>query len=539
MKHILFAFTLLLLATACNQIKPVITDPKATNEANMDITKGIMDYEIPPNERFGELFEAVQMGKVFPDGKTFVDCAPNKSSKEIMAAYQTAKGTPNFNLAQFVYTHFDTPRAFNSSFKTDTNLSVSEHINSLWDVLTRQPDKEETGSLYSLPHPYIVPGGRFREIYYWDSYFTMLGLQTSGRVDMVENMIKNFAYLIDKIGYIPNGNRTYFLSRSQPPFFGKMVHLLAASKGEETIKEYLPQLEKEYQFWMKGLDQVSAKHVANDKVVYLDKGVFLNRYWDKGDYPRAESYREDKLTVEETARPSEEVYRDLRSACESGWDFSSRWFKDTKNLETIHTTDIIPIDLNTLLYDLEKLIARGYALTKNKKQEAFYNKRAKQRAAAIQKYCWNEAKGFFMDYDFRTKQTTTVPSLAGLFPLESKIASQAQAVKVAQFVEANFLHAGGVVSTLNATGEQWDYPNGWAPLQWMTIEGLNNYEQTELANTIAERWIALNTKIFKKSGKLLEKYNVVDMDLETGGGEYPVQDGFGWTNGVLLKLLDK
>ena len=478
------------------------------------------------------------MNKVFPDGKTFVDSTPKKSTKEIMLDYNTAKDAPNFDLAQFIATHFDMPKKYASGFKADTSKSVSQHINSLWPVLTRQPDKDETGSLFPLPNAYIVPGGRFGEIYYWDSYFTMLGLQTAEREDMIEKMIKNFAYLIDKVGFIPNGNRTYFLSRSQPPFFGKMVNLLAKSKGEQVIQEFLPQLEKEYQFWMKGLANVNATTTANDKVVYLEEGVYLNRYWDKGDYPRAESHREDVLTVQESDRPTQQVYKDLRSACESGWDFSSRWFKDAQNLSSIHTTDIIPVDLNCLLYTLESVIAIGHGTKKNMEQYGQYNKLALQRKAAIQKYCWNEEKGFFMDYDFKTKQHTSVPSLAGMFPFEANIGSPDQAARAAKIIESDFLKAGGLVSTLNATGQQWDYPNGWAPLQWMTIRGLKNYQQEELANTIADRWIALNKKIYKRTGKLLEKYNVVDMELETGGGEYPVQDGFGWTNGVLLKLLE-
>ena len=142
-----------------------------------------------------------------------------------------------------------------------------------------------------------------------------------------------------------------------------------------------------------------------------------------------------------------------------------------------------------------------------------------------------------MDYNFVAKKHTPVLSLAGLYPLESGIATPAQAQKVAKVVEAKFLKAGGVVSTLNATGQQWDYPNGWAPLQWITINGLRNYQQDVLANTIKARWIALNKKVYKNTGKLVEKYDVIDMSLEAGGGEYPVQDGFGWTNGVLLKLL--
>jgi len=516
---------LIIAVVACKNVAPVLTPNIETKR------------ELPPNKRFGDLFEAVQMNQVFPDGKTFVDATPKKVTDEIMTQYQQLRSDPDFNLAQFVDVYFDPPKKYSSGFKSDVSRPVEQHINLLWDVLTRQPDKADKGSLFPLPNPYIVPGGRFGEIYYWDSYFTMLGLKADGKIEMIENMIKNFAYLIDKVGFIPNGNRTYFLSRSQPPFFAKMVSLLSEAKGDQVIETYLPQLEKEYHFWMDGLKKVDAERVAEKKVIYLEEDTYLNRYWDQGDYPRAESYREDIETVSKSTRLPRDVYKDLRSACESGWDFSSRWFRDTENLTTIHTTEIIPVDLNSLLYDLEQLLAKGQTLKGNTEKATYYTKLAERRKAAILKYCWNEEAGFFMDYDFVAKKHTPVLSLAGLFPLESGIATSTQAQKVAKLVETKFLKAGGVVSTLNATGEQWDYPNGWAPLQWITIDGLRNYQHTALANTIKTRWIALNNKVYKNTGKLVEKYDVVDMTLEAGGGEYPVQDGFGWTNGVLLKLL--
>ena len=142
-----------------------------------------------------------------------------------------------------------------------------------------------------------------------------------------------------------------------------------------------------------------------------------------------------------------------------------------------------------------------------------------------------------MDYDLKKNQHTAVPNLAAVYPLFFKIADAKQAAAVAKRIEKDFLKAGGLISTLNHTGQQWDAPNGWSPLQWMTIQGLRNYGQDKLANTIAERWVALANKVYKKTGKILEKYNVEDLSLEAGGGEYPVQDGFGWTNGVLLRLL--
>ena len=176
-------------------------------------------------------------------------------------------------------------------------------------------------SLVPLPHRYVVPVGRFREIYYWDSYFTMLGLEQSGRHDLVVDMVQNFAWLIDTFGHVPNGNRSYYLSRSQPPFFAAMVELLAERDGERVYATYLPQLAREYAFWMDGVARL-APGSAYRRVVRLKDGTILNRYWDDRETPREESYREDIETARTSTRPAHEVYRNLRAAAESGWDFS-------------------------------------------------------------------------------------------------------------------------------------------------------------------------------------------------------------------------
>ncbi|MDQ3290024.1 MAG: alpha,alpha-trehalase, partial [Bacteroidota bacterium] len=162
---------------------------------------------------------------------------------------------------------------------------------------------------------------------------------------------------------------------------------------------------------------------------------------------------------------------------------------------------------------------------------------AKVRQKALLKYCWNSSDKYFYDYDFVKGTTTNIPTLAAVVPLFFNLAKKGQAAAVAQKIEKDFLRPGGVVTTLTDTGEQWDLPNGWAPLQWMSIQGLRNYRQTKLADQIKHNWVEINTKVYKSTGKLVEKYNVEATHLEAGGGEYPLQDGFGWTNGVLLKLL--
>ncbi|SFM65252.1 alpha,alpha-trehalase [Chitinophaga sp. YR627] len=493
--------------------------------------------ERSPRQEFPGLFEEVQTARIFPDSKTFADCAPKASPASVLQSYAKERTAVGFDLSTFVHNHFYVPAAATSAYVTDTAQDVIAHIESLWNVLKRLPDTANTwGSLISLPDPYVVPGGRFREVYYWDSYFTMLGLKESGRVDLIEHMIKNFAYLIRTYGFIPNGNRTYYLTRSQPPYFALMVQLLVSAREDhkqEILTTYLDVLEKEYQFWMK--KPTEGQHTA-EHLITLKDGATLNRYWDRGTWPREESWREDILTAKKSPL-HDAVYRELRTGAESGWDYSCRWFEDGKSLETIHITDIIPVDLNCLLYNLEQTLADAYNMKGNTLKALQYESAAANRRDAILRYCWDPKTGFFRDYDFKKEKRTLVLSLGGMYPFFFGIARAGQADSMTLVLQKEFLYPGGLVSTPFETGEQWDAPNGWAPLQWMAINGLLNYDKTTLASEIAGRWSRQNIRVFKQTGKLLEKYNVKDTSLTGGGGEYPNQDGFGWTNGVLLKIL--
>ena len=514
--------------------------------------------QLTPDKLYGDLFHEVQMQRVFADGKTFVDCIPKKDPAAIMKAYRLQKTLKTFNLKSFVEANFTQPREPALNYITKEK-DVFMHINNLWAVLKRDADKAVKGSsLLPLPYPYIVPGGRFREIYYWDSYFTMLGLEQSGEIEMIASMIRNFDFLIKKYGHIPNGNRTYYLSRSQPPFFSLMVQLLAQHKGDSVYRKYLPALEKEYNYWMQGAANLK-RGAASKYVVRLPDGTILNRYWDNSDAPRQESYREDIEVANEAVRnfimvaifkdaahqkkASEQVrkivYRHLRAGATSGIDFSSRWFADGKNLATIHTTDFIPVDLNSLLYNLESVLALAHRVNGNQKASAAYDAKAKNRMAAVVKYCWNATSNFYTDYDFVNTVQSSAITPAGLypfcmFPLSDSL--HRQAIAAGEVVRQKLLKPGGIVTSTENTGQQWDAPNGWAPLQWMSIWGLDRAGQSALAREIAARWVKLNKDVFDRTGRLMEKYNVEQTELEAGGGEYPSQDGFGWTNGVLLRL---
>ncbi len=523
------ALLALMLALACKtekkEIQSTVVSETATSESPELQT---------PDQLLGELFADVQLAQVFEDGKTFVDCRAKYPYETIRTNYAAQKTNSEFDLRAFVLAHFEIPPSITSNFKSDPNRSAVEHVEALWPELQRQSDVDQNGStLITLPKPYIVPGGRFREVYYWDSYFTMLGLAESGKFDLIRNMLDNFAHLIQTVGHIPNGNRTYYITRSQPPFFSQMVALLAKYEGDSVYSTYKEALRTEYEFWMAGADLTSELNTKPIKHCVSTPSGVMNRYYDLGDTPRQESYREDYELVQEM-NGGAKMYRDLRSGAESGWDYTTRWFADGKTMGTIETTDIIPVDLNALLFGLEEVLIRCYS--DDVAYTAALKTSMKSRKDFLEKYSWNTNDKVFEDFNWVKQQQTGIKSLAMVYPLFFKMATQEQADGIAAYLRKYFLKPGGLPATLNYSGQQWDAPNGWAPLQWMAIKGLDRYGHSDLAKTIAERWVALNEKVYANTGKFVEKYNVEDMTLEAGGGEYPVQDGFGWSNGVYLAL---
>ena len=490
----------------------------------------------PPRD-LGALFHDVQMARVFPDSKTFVDATPLAAPADIVARYAAAKRDSQFSLRAFVEQHFQPPRAAAEGIRTDTMQSMEQHIRALWPELTRAPDHMDTRStLIPLPQPYVVPGGRFREVYYWDSYFTMLGLVEDKRTDLVKNMLDNFAYLITTVGHIPNGNRTYYLGRSQPPFFAAMVGLYASATDTARALPYLDAMEAEHAFWMAGAESV-APGQASRRAVRLLSGAVLNRYWDDRPEPRPESYREDVELAQRVPEAQRQVlYRNIRASAESGWDFSSRWMRDPTDLRTLETTELLPVDLNSLLYHAEQTIAalRRIRGQPGDAQAALrFADAAAQRRRALLAASYDSASGFFYDVRWRTgERVTDRPTMAAAVPLYFGLATPEQGRAVAARLGREFLKPGGFVTTQVVSGQQWDSPNGWPPLQWLGAQAVRAYGRPDIADDARGRWLALNRRTYRATGKMTEKYDVTDMSKRAGGGEYPAQDGFGWTNGV-------
>lgn len=490
-----------------------------------------------------QLFLDVQLAAIFSDSKTFADAIAKDSWQAACERYISLKPLTVRELTEFVAQHF----TFESTQLPNTqsnNESVHSYIANLWPYLHRSADVPKASSLLPLKHSYIVPGGRFQEIYYWDSYFTALGLQDIGDIDSIEAMLANFIDLQNRNGCIPNGNRSYYSSRSQPPILALMVDLIWQEKYRKNndfawLTECVVALEQEYTFWMQGAEQLNEQSTCYRRVVKMANGALLNRYWDDQATPRPESLREDlqdASSLPESQRAN--YYRNIRAACESGWDFSSRWLADSNELTSIQTTDIIPVDLNSLLYQLEKQLSDYYKILNDTAKQAYFKDQASDRIAAINKYLFSTEQAFFVDYNFMQAAQSKVLSLAGVVPLFVNCANERQALQVSTKVMQDFLKPGGLVTTLNETSQQWDSPNGWAPLQWFAVQGLRQYGFASDANIIISHWLKMIEKRFKVDGCLLEKYNVCDLTNQAGGGEYNVQQGFGWTNGITARFYN-
>ena len=235
-----------------------------------------MNTTIQIDKDLDDLFLEFHKSNLWTDGKAIADIYFKESPEKIIKAYHHLNHKQEFKLQDFFDTYCDKANKFNKDYLSTPSEPVENHIEKLWDILTRTPQQEKRYStLIPLPYPYIVPGGRFNEIYYWDSYFTMLGLQVSNKIDLIESMVQNFDFLIQTNGFIPNGNRSYFLSRSQPPFFSLMVDLLAQEKGNDSYKIYLSSLEKEYLFWMKGKEEIQLENKNSaDRLIVGHRLIF-------------------------------------------------------------------------------------------------------------------------------------------------------------------------------------------------------------------------------------------------------------------------
>lgn len=376
------------------------------------------------------------------------------------------------------------------------------HIESSWDTL--QSDQlEETASHLALPHSFIAPsmhrveGFVFREQFYWDSYFTILGL-IDKQPNVAQAMVDNLLYLFKTQGYIPNSNNKHHLGRSQPPLLSKMIRLVyAKNKDIDWLAQAHGLAKQEYnQVWL------SSEH-PNNRNIYKN----LSRY-----------YHSNKTH--------------LGAEDESGWDYNTRFNDQALNF--------LPIDLNCLLFQYEMDFIEILKELNLSNQVEIWQSKGLERKASINELMWSEDKEFYFDYDYTSNQLSDTMSLAAYTSMFCSLASKAQAKSLVDNLQ--FFETGLGLTTTEKTdypieGKQWAAPNGWAPLHYMVITGLTNYGYDEDARRIADKWVKTVNEKFQKVGELFEKYNMVNADQSPVSAIYPDQYGFAWTNGVTYRLI--
>ncbi|MDQ3065121.1 MAG: alpha,alpha-trehalase [bacterium] len=386
-----------------------------------------------------------------------------------------------------------------------------DYIDDHWDKL-EQKHTEDEGTLVGLPYPYIVPAADqksmfvFNEQYYWDSYFVALGLHDKKHQILIEGMLENLLYLYSRFGLVPNASRMYHTSRSQPPVLTSFIfHVYDTyGKDEHWLKTKIAIAMQEYEtVWMSN---------AHPKWHKVHHG--LSRYYDIN------------------------MLHDLAEA-ESGWDMTPRF--ERKCL------DFLPVDLNALLYKYEMDFARAEEIFGDKKSATDWRHAANKRKKSMDELMWGKIRGFYFDYNYQRQVLGDIWSLAGYFPMWANMVDKEQAKKLVENLK-RFEKKGGLSTTMRPlidTGAmfgslkvQWANPNGWAPLQYITIQGLKNYGYHAEARRIAIAWVQANLYWFDKHGVFLEKYNVVNPKKHPVEGLYPSQTGFGWTNGIFIRLVE-
>ena len=399
---------------------------------------------------------------------------------------------------------------------------ILEHIRTHWSETVRfHPESE--GTLLGLPHPYTVPCARdvFQELYYWDTYFASRGMALQKEAVQVRNNCDNFIFEIDRYGLVPNGNRTYFLNRSQPPFFGSLVELTLSLFPDDRawLRHATAALEREMKFWREERRALCGlRHYGSNPDAEALAG-FYHVAVERVGYP---------------VEPSSEAERDAAALetlaeAESGWDFTPRFER--------HCPECGAIDLNSLLFRNGRILGELYRDLGDLEHSEDWHHRAEILQELVNGYCWNEERGVFSDYNFVAKRRNSILSAASIVPLWCGLATQDQAESTLAAVEKYLEFDFGISACERNQGSsrplQWDYPNGWPPLQFMAIEGFDRYGLTAAAKRIAEKYVECVTRNFRKTGDLWEKYNVFDGTIDVQG-EYQMPAMLGWTAGTFV-----
>ncbi|XP_050538011.1 trehalase-like isoform X2 [Daktulosphaira vitifoliae] len=520
----------------------------------------------------GELLDDIQYSRIFEDSKIFVDLKMKRSENEIVEDYKKLKkkigGIPdNETLRNFIEENFEdenleqwTPDDFTDNplivnYVADPNYKdFILNVNQIWKILGRKmpndskvyPDRHS--SIY-VPNGFFVAGGRFNELYYWDTYWIIKGALLCGMKSTVKGIIENMLHLVKIYGYMPNGSRVYYLKRSQPPLLIQMVSIYAKyAKDYKFIRDNIDILEREFQFWL----NKRTVEVQKDGNVYI-----MAQYNTRTFGPRPESYYEDKLLANLLSEENDknELYTRIKSAAESGWDFSSKHFnnygKFSESLFNTNPQNFIYVELNAILQSNADILSNMFTLEGNYKKANLYEGIAKRFQIGIDALLWNDKRGIWMDYDLSTEKTRDAFFASNLAPLwmgsyDKKKRDDYGELAVNYLIEEKIINSDlspvflGVPTSTQNTTQQWDHPNCWPSLQAMAIFGLDqtkNSRAQKVAFNIANSWVYTNYIGYYNTGFMFEKYNAVDLGKSGNGGEYKPQTGFGWTNGLLFELF--
>jgi alpha,alpha-trehalase len=406
---------------------------------------------------------------------------------------------------------------------------------------------KEHGLLY-LPRPYVVPGGRFNEMYGWDSYFIQVGLLRDGELALARDMVENFLYQVEHYGAVLNANRTYYLTRSQPPFLTRMVlGVYDRTRDRNWLRRAFWSVERYYAFWTRGPRLVPATGLSR----YYDSGegpapeVVSSERDERGltHYDRVrEFYRERDVKDYEEARYYDAArdeltplfYKGDRAMRESGFDPSNRFGPFNAAV-----TSYNPVCLNSLLYVMEKDSARIMRELGRARDARAWERRASERAAKVNRLLWDERDGLYYDYDFERGGVRRYPFVTTFYPLWAGIATPRQAARVVENLPL-FERAGGLSTSTNVSGSQWDAPFGWAPMQLIAVEGLRRYGYAREADRVSINFLSLVLKEFVEHNVMVEKYDVERRDSQVSAGirfGYASNEiGFGWTNAAFTEL---
>ena len=384
---------------------------------------------------------------------------------------------------------------------------------------------EDSGSHIGMPLPYTVPSvsGGFQELYYWDLFFTNEGLIIDGLVDQARNNTENLAWMVERFGKILNGSNTFYLNRSQPPVFSLMVRQVYEATGDlDWLRKILPSLEKEYRFWMtERMTPCGLNHDSNN-ASEKEKWDFLRLVKRRF----GEGFNLEGCTREDSLRIASHYISEAEC-----WDFTPRFKGECE--------DYCPVDLNALLYIYEKNFSHFSRILGNRAAARRWDRAARHRKRLMVKYLRNPKDGIFYDYDFVSGERSDVVSAAQFFLLLGKAVSRRHARGIVQSLQVlEFPH--GISACEKGDYPfvyQWSYPNGWAPLQYVTVRGLDNYGYTEDARRIARHYVDLLTESYDKTGTLWEKYNVDEGNLNVGD-EYKMPTMLGWTAGSYVWLTE-